>query len=97
MDFNNIALFGYDIAESVEDFFQKVIDLTKEQKPSKVCVDTARKIVTMMTEKPKSLAIFEECIIIDYDHSVVEVKDNVGEFLFLGKKNEIGNQHTQHN
>lgn len=84
MDFNNIALFGYDIAKSVEDFFQKVIDLTKEQKPSKVCVDTARKIVTMMTEKPKSLAIFEECIIIDYDHSVVEVKDNVGEFLFLG-------------
>ena len=61
MNFNNIALFGYDIAESVEDFFQKVIDLAKEQKPSKVCVETARKIVTMMTEKPKSLAIFEHC------------------------------------
>ena len=79
--------FGYDVAESVEDFFQKVINLTKEQKPSKVCVDTARKIVTMMTEKPKSLAIFEETIIIDYDHSVIEVEDNIGEFLFLGNKN----------
>jgi hypothetical protein len=86
MDFNDIALFGYDIAKNVEDFFQKVIDLKKEQKPSKVCVDTARKIVTMMMEKPKSLAIFDECIIIDYDYSIVEVKDNVGEFLFLGKK-----------
>lgn len=82
----NITHFGYDIAESVEEFFQKVIDLKEKQKPSKVCVDTARKIVTMMTEKPKSLAIFEEIIIIDYDHSVIEVKDNVGEFLFLGKK-----------
>ena len=56
-----------------------------------------RKIVTMMTEKPKSLTIFEENIIIDYDHSVIEVKDNVGEFLFLGKKNAISNQYTQHN
>jgi hypothetical protein len=86
MDFNNIALFGYDVAKSVEDFFQKVIDLKKEQKPSKVCVDTARKIVIMMMEKPKSLAIFDECIIIEYCNSVIEVKDNVGEFLFLGKK-----------
>ena len=77
--------FGYDVAESVKDFFQKVIDLKKEQKPSKVCVNTAKGFVKMMTEKPKSLAIFEETIIIDYDHSIIEVKDNVGEFLFLGK------------
>lgn len=78
--------FGYDVAGSIEEFFQKVIDLKKEQKPSKVCVDAAIKIVKMMIEKPKSLAIFEETIIIDYDCSVIEVKDNVGEFLFLGNK-----------
>ena len=78
--------FGYDVAGSIEDFFQKVIDLKKEQKPSKVCVDAAIKIVKMMIEKPKSLAIFEETIIIDYDCSVIEFKDNVGEFLFLGNK-----------
>lgn len=78
--------FGYDVAGSIEDFFQKVIDLKKEQKPSKVCVDAAIKIVKMMIEKPKSLAVFEETIIIDYDCSVIEIKDNVGEFLFLGNK-----------
>lgn len=40
----------------------------------------------MIIEKPKSLSVFEETIIIDYDHSVIEVKDNIGEFLFLGGK-----------
>lgn len=78
--------FGYNVAENIEDFFQKVIDWKNEQKPSKVCVDTARKIVKMMVEKPKSLSVFEETIIIDFDHSVIEVKDNIGEFLFLGSK-----------
>lgn len=78
--------FGYDVAENIEDFFQKVINWQNEQKPSKVCVDTTRKIVKMMVEKPKSLSVFEETIIIDFDHSVIEVKDNIGEFLFLGSK-----------
>lgn len=78
--------FGYDVAENIEDFFQKVIDWKNKEKPSLTCIDTAKKFVKMMIEKPKSLSVFEEMIIIDYDHSVIEVKDNIGEFLFLGNK-----------
>jgi hypothetical protein len=84
--------FGYDVADSVEDFFQKVVDWKNEQKPSLISVQTAKKFVDMIQEKPKYLAVFEETIIIDYDFKVIEVKDRVGEFLFLGKKNnEISN------
>lgn len=78
--------FGYDEANSIEEFFIKLINLQKEDKPSLICIDAARKIVKMIQDKPKSLAIFEKTIIIDYDHCVVEVENGVGEFLFLGKK-----------
>lgn len=78
--------FGHNVAENIEDFFQKLSSWKNEEKPSLVCINTAIKIVKMMIEKPKSLAVFEETIIIDYDYSVIEVKDNVGEFLFLGNK-----------
>lgn len=77
--------FGYDVADNIEDFFQKLIDWKNEEKPSLLSVETAKKIVEMMQEKPKSLAVFEKTIIIDYNCSIIEVKDNVGEFLFLGK------------
>ena len=93
----DITHFGYDLAESVEDFFQKVLDWKNENKPSEDTVKTAKKIVEMMQEKPKSLCVFEDTIIIDYDNSTIDVKDNVGEFLFLGKKNATSNQYTQHN
>lgn len=78
--------FGYDDAENIEDFFQKVINWQNEQKPSRICVDTSKKFVKMILEKPKSLSVFEETIIIYFDHSVIEVKNNIGEFFFLGSK-----------
>lgn len=83
--------FGYDVADSIEDFFQKVIDWKNEQKPSLPSVQTAKKLVEMMQEKPKSLSVFEETITIDYDCKIIDVKDGVGEFFFLGtihKKNK---------
>lgn len=83
-----INKFGYDEAISVEDFFQKVVDWENEEKPSLLTVVTAKKFVEMIQEKPKMLAVFEKTIIIDYDHSIIDVDDNVGEFLFLGKNNE---------
>jgi len=74
--------FGYDEADSIEDFFQKVVVWKNDIKPSKIAVETARKFVETIQEKPKSLSVFEDTIIIDYNHSLIEVKDNVGEFLY---------------
>jgi len=59
----DITHFGYDLAESVEDFFQKVLDWKNETKPSEDTVKTAKKLVEMMQEKPKSLCVFEDTII----------------------------------
>jgi hypothetical protein len=80
--------FGYDVAENIEDFFQKLIDWKNETKPSEDTIKTAKKFVGMIQEKPKSLCVFEDTIIIDYDNSTIEIKDNLGEFLFIGEENE---------
>lgn len=79
---------GCDVVENIEEFFQKLISWKNEEKPSSICMDTAKKFVKMMAEKPKCLSVFEETIIIEYDYSIIEVKDNVGEFCFWKAKND---------
>jgi len=74
--------FGYDRAKNTEDFFQKVIAWKSSMETT---VKTSRRFVEMMQEKPKSLSVFEDTIIIDYDNSIIDVKDNIGEFLFFDK------------
>ena len=74
--------FGYDKTKNTEDFFQKVIAWKSSMGTT---VKTSRRFVEMMQEKPKSLSVFEDTIIIDYDNSIIDVKDNIGEFLFFDK------------
>ena len=78
--------FGYDVADTIDEFFQKIIDWNNKEKPSLTCVKTAKKLVNMMVEKPICLSIDEDKILIDYECSngikILEVKDNYAEFLF---------------
>jgi|694.fasta_scaffold04759_51 hypothetical protein len=83
--FNDMTTLGCDPANSAEEFFEKLLLWKNEEKPSEAAVATAKKFIEMMQERPLSLSVFEDIIIISYKEKnrfkEIEVKDSVGEFF----------------
>lgn len=85
VDFKDLThQFGYDYANNVEHFFEKVLSWQNEDKPSETTVNMAKKLVEMIQETPLSLSIFEKKIIISYKNrkyiNEFEVDGNLCEF-----------------